>query len=157
MKTADYAIMSSILTIAAIFSLTETIQTGLVPQTDLLGSDGLPRALAVLAFLCCAWAIGDSILRVKQEGGAAANTGHAAMTAMRLELVAFGIFLYLLGFVKIGFCVSTFTFIAALTLYLESFARRHVPAAVAFALTTTGVCHYSFKFFNLLVPDALLF
>lgn len=155
MKTADYVIMSSILAIAAIFSLTETVQTGLAPRADLLGSDGLPRALAILTFLCCAWAIGDSIFRGKRGGGPGA--GHTAVTAMRLELVAFGIFLYLLGFVKIGFCVSTFTFIAALTLYLESFARRHVPAAVAFALTTTGLCHYSFKFFNLLVPDALLF
>ena len=157
MKTADYIIMISILAIAAIFALTETVQTGLVPQADLLGSDGLPRALAILAFLCCAWAIGDSIFRTKRGDGTGADAGHTAITAMRLELVAFGIFLYLLGFVKIGFCVSTFTFIAFLTLYLESFARRFVPAAVTFALTITVVCHYSFKFFNLLVPDALLF
>jgi hypothetical protein len=167
MKAVDYIIMVAILVLAASFSLTETEQRGLVAGTDLLGSDGLPRILSALAFLCCGLIMlahclkkkGASALRKSAAPVSTSIPGSVSSSSgmLQLSLAIFGIVLYLIAFVEIGFFVSTFLFVLFLSCWLESSVKRHIPGALTFATALVFVCHYSFKFFNLLVPDALLF
>jgi hypothetical protein len=162
MKRMDYVIVFAILGLALAFALTRTEQTGLVLGEDVLGSDGLPAILTVLAIASSIWLVIDLTRQKRKERAehAAADLRHAVYNpamVRRLLVFAAGTVLYLIAFQELGFCVSTFVYIALGTFYLEAFSRRSLVRISVFALVITGGCNYFFKIFNILVPDGLFF
>ena len=157
MKAIDYVIVTLILGLSLAFALTQTEHTGLNPAADVIGSDGYPRILTVLAIICCAWMVGfSSYQKWKRPDLKEKRVVYTRGMLIKLAVFCVAIVLYIIGFLKIGFCVSTIAFITLLTMYLESFARKSIPYAVTYGLTVTAVCHYTFEFFNILVPDTIL-
>lgn len=157
MKIFDYVVIILILGLAAAFALTKTEHTGLNPVADVIGSDGLPKILYGLAILCCTWMIFFSSWQ-KRKG----TTQNKAVAYSRAALAKMGVFslaiiMYIIGFLKIGFCVSTVIFVGGLTFYLEPFNKKAFVWIAVYAVAFTAVCHYTFKAFNIMVPYGLLF
>ncbi len=157
MKTIDYLIIALILGMALAFALTKTEQTGLNPAADIIGSDGLPKILTGLAILCCAWMAFFSSLQKRRGAGQGKAVSYSRPALVKLGVFSLAIIAYIIGFLKIGFCVSTFLFVGVLTFYLEAFDKKALVKIVVYAVAVTAICHYTFKAFNIMVPYGLLF
>ena len=160
LKKVDYCIVTFMLLMAFFFGLTRTEQTGLDLTQDIIGSDGLPLILLIVALICCGWMIGNSLYEQKKNPEAVSTSPDAKYekeAVKRILVFGAGITIFIAAFAYVGFCVSSFLFLSLMTLYLETRTKSTLLTCCLYGLIITSICQYGFKFLNILTPSGILF